>query len=852
LEARVSSTIDIPERIGPYTIVEVIGEGGMGVVCIAHQSEPIRRTVALKILKATADSKQVLARFEAERQALAVMEHPAIAKVFDAGITEDGSPFVVMERVSGSPINEYCDERRLTIRERIELFGEVCRAVQHAHQKGIIHRDLKPNHILVSDMDGRSLPRIIDFGIAKAMGVGDFEGVHLFYGDEVVGTPAYMSPEQIQGSSDVDTRSDIYSLGIMLYELLVGALPYEADEKPGWSAIAAHLLEEPPTPTERLGALSDTQDTIANLRRTTPPALRRELKTDLDWIVSRAMDRNRERRYETAYGLARDLERYLALEPVRARKGGPVYRLSKFTRRNRLPVAFAATVVIALVTLTVTSAVQAARTARARDEAQARRSQAEALIDFMLSDLRQKLEPVGRLDVLDDVGEQALEYFSRIPDEAYSDPELMARSQALYQIGEVRLDQGRLPEAQRAFDESLRFARALSERDPSNDAWLFALGQAEFYAGEGYRRGQNLAGALVHFQAYRDVANELIRRNPASPEYLLEVGYSHTNVGAILRAEGRHEEALTEFARSLEAKESVAESDPESQRRRYDVAQSHNTLGATLQSLGRLAEARTHLEADLTIEKALVEESPDNANYVARMASSHHFLGRLLHMQGDLEGAVASFRAHQTTLRPLSETDPSNLRWRRSLAVADVWEAHVLVDKGEAEAALALAQRAATRLGQLVGLSPEQADWLGDLARAHREYSRVLIALGRPDEARSEAEVAIEVAQRRIDRLGVTAKRLAHLAEGELLLGDALLGQGRTGQAEVTYRAAVSRLDPILEGSTDVDIVLTAANGLTRLGRVEESRDLVEKLEDMGFLMPELGLLRQAWLGSGN
>jgi serine/threonine-protein kinase len=843
--------MNIPEKVGPYTIIKVIGEGGMGVVCLAHQSEPVRRSVALKILKSPADSKQVLARFEAERQALAVMEHPAIVKVFDAGITDDGHPYVVMDRVSGIPITDYCDERRLTIRERIELFIEACRAVQHAHSKGIIHRDLKPNHVLVSDSDGRAMIRIIDFGIAKAMGTADFEGVHLFYGEDIVGTPQYMSPEQIQGIEDVDTRSDIYSLGVMLYELLVGALPYEQDERPGWSAIAAHLLEEPPTPTQRLSALSDTQDTIAQLRRTTPVALRKELRTDLDWIVSRTMDRNRARRYETAIGLANDLERYLAMEPVRARDGGAAYRLGKFARRNRLAVAFVATVAAGLVTLTATSIQQANRTAAARDEADARRAQAESLIDFMLSDLWEKLEPIGRLEVLDDVGEQATAYFSRVPPELYSDAELAARSKALYRIGDVRLDQGRLPEAQRAFDESLRLARALSVRDPDSEEWLFGLGQAEFWVGESQRRQGHLDQALERFQAYRDVSDRLAEADPQDPTYILEVGFSHANVGAILYTEGRYEQSLVEYAASLRAKELAVRLEPSSRARLSSLAEDHNKIGMSLRDLGRLDEAGDHFEKELEIRADLVSRQPENAALLHRLATTHHFMGELLHRRGDLSGAIRRFENHREILEPLSRGDPTNLTWRRSLAAGSVRLGHVLLDHGEAEEALRMARMSVGSLAELVRLNPEQTNWQSDLANARLEFARALLESNRLEDAISQARDAAEITIR-VASAGWTRQHTVAVARAELLVSDAQALSGQTELSRETCRTALNRLEGMEHPGTDIYAELARAACYDRTGRSEEALTLVMELADMGFALPELTTLMSAHTDAGN
>ena len=328
-------------QIGPYKILQAIGEGGFGSVFMAEQREPVKRRVALKIIKLGMDTRQVIARFEAERQALAMMDHPNIARVLDAGATDSGRPYFVMEYIKGVPILEYCDTERLDTRRRLDLFVSVCRAIQHAHQKGIIHRDIKPSNVLVTMHDGEPIVKVIDFGIAKATS-GDLTDKTLFTGHrQMIGTPAYMSPEQAEMSGlDIDTRSDIYSLGVLLYELLTGTTPFDNAElmSKGFVEMMRIIREvEPHKPSTRLSSLTVTARRTAELRHETDPGkLRMLLRGDLDWIVMKCLEKDRTRRYDTATGLALDIKRHLNDEPVTATPPSAGYRLRKFIRRNRV------------------------------------------------------------------------------------------------------------------------------------------------------------------------------------------------------------------------------------------------------------------------------------------------------------------------------------------------------------------------------------------------------------------------------------------------------------------------------------------------------------------------------------
>ena len=378
--------------IGRYKLLQKIGEGGCGIVYMAEQVEPVRRRVALKVIRLGMDTREVIARFEAERQALALMDHPNIARVLDAGATATGRPYFVMELVRGIKITDYCDQHNLPTAERLKLFLQVCHAIQHAHQKGVIHRDIKPSNILVSLHDDVPVAKVIDFGIAKAIGHRLTDKTVFTRFEQFIGTPAYMSPEQAGASElDIDTRSDIYALGVLLYELLTGRTPFDPKQlaQAGLEEILRRIREEePPKPSTRLSTLAQAElTTAAQRRQVEPPRLISLLRGDLDWIVMKCLEKNRTRRYETASALAQDIQRHLGNEPIAARPPSKLYRLWKLVRRNKLAFAAGATVATSLVIGLTVATILFFRERTARRQADEQAAIAKAVSDFLQNDL---------------------------------------------------------------------------------------------------------------------------------------------------------------------------------------------------------------------------------------------------------------------------------------------------------------------------------------------------------------------------------------------------------------------------------------------------------------------------------
>jgi non-specific serine/threonine protein kinase/serine/threonine-protein kinase len=605
-------TVDASDRIGPYRILDKLGEGGMGEVYRAEQEEPIRRKVALKLIKAGMDTKQVVARFESERQALALMSHPNIAKVFEAGATEQGRPYFVMEYVQGVPITEYCDKHRLRTNERLELFMQVCAGLQHAHQKGIIHRDIKPSNVLVGFEDGKPVPKIIDFGVAKATEQRLTEKSLFTQMGVLIGTPEYMSPEQAEMTAlDIDTRTDVYSLGVMLYELLVGALPFAPKElrRVAFDEICRKIREEEPSkPSARVSTLGGAFAESARRRKTDPSSLTRELRGDLDWITMKALEKDRTRRYPSPSEFAADIKRHLQHEPVVAGRPSAGYRAKKFIRRHRVGVGFAALLVIVLAGSTGLLAIQAARIAQERDRANEEAATAEQVSDFLV-DLFEVSDPgeargnaITAREILDTGA-------AKIEAELQDRPRVRAR--LVFTIGRVYLSLGLHSEAEPLLEEALGTQRELfGESHPdtletmSHLAWLQAFD------------GRHEQAEVLNLERLEAARRGLGERHPSTLGAMNALGNTY-------RLQSRYDEAEPLLLAALAGQRQVIGDD------HRDTRMSMINLGLLYGELGRYRDVEPLFRAVLEIEGRLLGvDHPDTLVTMGRLANLYRAQGR--------------------------------------------------------------------------------------------------------------------------------------------------------------------------------------------------------------------------------
>jgi serine/threonine protein kinase len=751
---------------GRYTLVERIGEGGMGEVWVAKQTEPVKRKVALKLVKAGMDSRAVLQRFEQERQALALMDHPNIAKVLDGGLTAERRPFFVMELVGGLPLTRFCDEARLGIRERLELFVPICQAVQHAHQKGIIHRDLKPSNILVTLVDGRGVPKVIDFGVAKATsGRLTEESLSTQFG-AVVGTLEYMSPEQAGlAGEDIDTRADIYSLGVILYELLTGLRPLDVNRlrKAAFAEMVRVIKEEEPSRPSTRVTTEESAPSLAALRHTEPKKLAALLRRELDWVVMKCLEKQRDRRYETANGLARDLQRYLADEPVEARPPSAAYRLQKFLTRHKGAAVTAAVILLALIGSLAVLSTAAALIWREQQKTEAERTRAAenaaAAIEVVrdLSSYVESYEMGSGASAVSDAQRKerlkaALASYERLLDLHPEERGLrwnVARMHRMNANLSRFLDQ--TAEAETSYQEAMRHSRRLADDYPDMNAYreLSAL-ISQDYAGYLQKLGRfQQASAILDDSIH--LYDGLLASQPGEPKYrrflalaLISRSDWESQVGRLAeseRAARRSAELYAQLANTPGVR--VEPVDP-----LFHAMAEHN-LALALREQGRIDDALA--AHDRAVERILgltkISNSRDAWSFYHRARTERAWTwgkvpGRSEAAIAELESAILGW---DKLIAQLGE-NPTDVERK---AVAGLYCGRLKAQRGQRDAAEIDVTAAAASLEGLVRKQPEIPMYRYDLGR-------VYVALGQlardPQEAAARYRKAHEMLDAAIKR----------------------------------------------------------------------------------------------------
>ena len=807
--------LEIPRREG-WFVSEKLGEGGFGEVWLGRNA----KTGEPRVFKFCyrADRLRTLQRevtlFRLLKETLGARAD--IARILDWNF--DQAPyFLESEYTEGGNLLEWAAEQggadQVPLETRLELLAQVADALAAAHSVGVLHKDVKPSNVLITTgPDGAPHVRLTDFGIGLLTdrGVLADRGITLFDLTEMVaetsgsagGTHLYMAPELVEGRTPT-VQADLYALGVMLYQFLVG--DFSRALAPGWRR--------------------DVDDEI--------------LREDLAALV----DGHPERRLRSAQEAA---ERLRTVEERRARaaaerrdreqREAERRSLERAHRRRRVSalVATAALAVLAVVSLLAYQAVEA------RKEAERRRAQAESLIGFMVGDLREKLEPIGKLDILDDIGDQAMAYFEAVPADELTDDELFRRSQALYQIGEVRFKQGDLSAALEAYQESLVLAQRLVNRKPNNGRWLKALGASHFGVGYVFWRENLLDDAERHFRSYLEIAERLAAMDPDNPEWRLEVAYTHSNIGSVLQARGDLEGALDEVQRTLEIKQELVRNRPEDANYRLELAKSYNIAGSVLESLGRLSEARGAFQADLSIKRRLVAEEPSNSQWQQRLAVTHNRLSSLEESRGALDAAHEHAVAARRIMGHLVARDPTNSRWQRELAIDRLKIASVLKRQGVLGSALSECRQAVEIIESLVTEDPTDAHWQLDHADALRWLGTILLLADGPRAATGPLERAESTLEAQLDHRP-DDRRAARL-EGIVLLlrGQTEMELGSPHAAREAWRHAAEILQPLASGSRDHIVLDPWARTLIFLGRLDEARAVLDTLWSLGYRDPDL------------
>ena len=732
------------------------------------------------------DSRQVLARFGAERQALALMDHPNIAKVLDAGTTNDGRPYFVMELVKGIPITKFCDDRRLSTRERLELAIPVCKAVQHAHQKGVIHRDIKPSNVLIALYDGKPVPKVIDFGVAKATGPKLTDQTLYTEFGAVVGTVEYMSPEQAElNQLDIDTRSDIYSLGVLIYELLTGSTPLERKRLRQAAVLEVLRLireEEPPRPSLRISTTAELPS-IAACRNVEPRKLSALLRGELDWIVMKALEKERDRRYETANGLAADLRHYLDDEAVQACPPTAAYRLSKFAKKYRVALATTCAFVAVLVGATVISVWQAVRANQARAEAvlayaaetrQRREAQdqrdrafkaeedatasmnrARAAVDDYLttiSESRLLKSPLPGLQPLrKELLTTALKYYEDFVSRHQDDPGLQADlAAATLRVGEITDQIGSQEEAFKSFQTALRMYESLASGDVSPASRSHRAGQGHCLVRMAMIQDNQGHSDLsvTEFQRSINLLDQLNRDLPGAEGIRADLALAHHYLAKMLMKKGSPEEALGHQRAAIELRTCLAAEFPKQLTHRVDLALSLSNLGAILSRQGKSAEAFESVRGANAIQRALVEEHPEDPRLQSTLALSTLGMAVNLNVLGRWKECKPLHIESVEIMSRVVALNPAVTEFRAVLASLASQFGQYLIDHDEIEAGLIALAKARDQAETIRRTNPNDVRNLNSLASIHRGIGKSRAKQGKISEALDSLRKAIAVGER--------------------------------------------------------------------------------------------------------
>ncbi len=763
---------------GRYRLQHKIGEGGMGEVWVAKQTEPVKRKVALKLIKTGMDSQDVLARFEQERQALALMDHPNIARVLDGGLTPTGQPFFVMELVNGMPLTRYCDEAKLTPRERLKLFVTICQAVQHAHHKGIVHRDLKPANILVMVVDGQPVPKVIDFGVAKATaGKLTEQSMSTQFG-AVVGTLEYMSPEQAGYSgTDIDTRADIYSLGVILYELLTGLRPIDQSRLKKAALLEMIMViceEEPSKPSTRLST-DAALPSLAAVRQTDPKRLMAMLRGELDWVVMKCLEKSRDRRYETASGLARDIERYLADEPVEARPPSFGYRVGKLLRRNKGPVVAAALVLLSLVGGVVGTTIGLVQAERQRSRAELQRSKAvEARKQAELAADTARVQTTLALDTLNTVIFDIQRGLENVPGAGAVRKKLLKTAlERLEQIAREFVTAG---------TADLQTIAALNDL---GDVFL-RIGTSE-EAGDAANSGPIRAARKVYSQAM-EIAKKLAADNPDDANVRLQLSATYHKLGHVSLQTGQATEALRYYELGHDIATKLVVDAPENAELREHLAASYANLGAVNLQLGKLAAANGFYRQAFEIDKELAVSSPTDMSAQQRLAVSYTALGNISQQAGQLAESVEFHRQALEILKQVAAADLGNAAAQRNLATSFDRLGHLNHQLGRFRAALDYYRQCHDITVKLAKAAPDDVQAQRDLSISYERQGELSWQMGQRTDAVGFHRQALEIRRKlaAADPDDARAQRDLHVSCGKL--GDLHLLAGEFDQAEPLYQ----------------------------------------------------------------